>query len=127
MHRSILILSLALLLLPALAGCPPVRGDDDDACGGNNGTLSVCATLDEAPAAGGSLEVETDPDSETISTPLDADGCAQMDVAAGTVQWRALNSWGDCISQWTDADVEACVITEATVDLGMWCFDGLAR
>ena len=117
--RTAVLLSLAALV----AGCPPSRSDDDDSAPCTTG-LQICATYDGAPASG-SATVRPEPGGEQTEGPLAADGCTTFALAEGTWEWSARHSSDTCESVFEVATVTACAVTEVSVELIEWCFDGL--
>jgi hypothetical protein len=116
---------LLLLALSAslLAGCPPVRADDDDssACATE---LVACATYNGTPAAG-AVTVRSGPsDPGPLASPLDASGCATFALDAGTWEWSAEHATDTCVSVFTTVELTECDATHVTVELIEWCFDG---
>ncbi len=116
---------LALLLVAAsLLGCPPTRsGDDDDSsC---TTSLTVCGTYGGEPATGGTATIREDPDDDDpLETPLDAEGCATFDIAAGSREWRATAAADFCASAYSAVEVETCQQEAVSVELVEWCMDG---
>ena len=117
--RTALLLSLSALLV----GCPPARSDDDDSATCTTG-LRVCATYDGA-AAPGSATVRPEPGGEETEGPLAADGCTTFELEEGTWEWSARHATDTCESAFVEATVSACEVTEVSVELIEWCFDGL--
>ncbi len=116
--------SALILLVVGLLGCPPSRNDDPDACEDGGGTLRVCATYFEGLAQG-YANVRTDAEDDApLSALLDETGCADIQLDAGDYQWQSEALSDTCISDWVDVTIEDCEVTEVSIELGDYCFDG---
>lgn len=122
-----------LLLVPLLAACPPVRGDDDDDAGTcdtetDPGTVRACVYWSEddpSPMDGGSVRARRGADDdEPIEVLIDATGCADVLLDAGTWELSASNAYGDCVTSYEPFEVLACDTLEVDFFVMLWCMDG---
>jgi len=112
-----------LFLAAFLCACAPSRSNDDDSGATCTTELRVCATYGESAAAG-SANVRTDSAAQPLSSPLGADGCVNITLDEGEYEWNAAHATDTCISAYEAVTVVACEVTEVSVDLVQWCFDG---
>jgi hypothetical protein len=105
-----------------LAGCAPVRDDDDASC---TTELRVCAHWGSVtdPVTDGFVRVRA-ADADSIETPVGTDGCAEMPLSEGLWEWQASNGAGDCVSSYEEIALEPCATVTQEVDLTQWCMDG---
>ena len=129
MNRLLYALGAASLLL--LSACPPERGDDDD--GGcdasvDYGAVHACiyfSTGDETGLDGASLSARTGPeDTAPIEALAGADGCVEIQLAAGSWELSASNAFGDCVTPWEAYEIVGCETLDLEFSVSNWCMDG---
>jgi hypothetical protein len=120
-----------LVLVPALAACPPVRGDDDDdaTCdpGTDHGTVQACVFWSEddpSPVPGGTLRARPDSSTDPIEVLIGDTGCAEVDLEPGDWELSASNEYGDCVTAYEVFEVVGCDTLELDFYVMLWCMDG---